>query len=527
MTTIAPFAAGSYGTARNTQNLLNLKTQLDGLSTQLSTGKTADTYGGLGISRTTSLSAHATLSALDGYDHAIDAAQTRVSLVSASLTQVASLTTTFRTSVTNAPLNNAGTATNNAQLARNGLDAAIEALNQQVDGQYLFGGRISDTPPVASTASLLYGDATGDGLSTLVDERIDADLGNDLASPNTGLGRLTIDPPGSGSPATPTNRVSLTEENDDAVRAAFGFGLPSQPTTTGSSLSVAYTPATATSPASFSVDVASLPKAGDSITVQLALHDGTTTTLTLTAQNSAAGTSTTDFAIGATPDQTASNLSGALQRALQSAGQSTLAASSVVKATQDFFTGSPVPRITGLATHAPAYLTTQTALDTAGLKTVKWYRGEVSAAGDADARASASVRTGATSTAELGARANETAIRSALMAFAAGALSNAETSMSTDAARWKAVAQRTTALLPGTGDLEATASSFGLASSALKTAKDSNQTTRATLQGSLDGVENVSTEEVAAKLLAVQNRLQASYQVTASLSKLSLVNYMS
>lgn len=130
MTQISPFAAGSYTTARNTQNLLNLKAQLDGLSTQLSTGKVSDSYGGLGTGRSTSLSAHATLSALDGYDYAIQTAQTRVSMVSASLTQVASLTTTLRSSVTNSPLNNAGTATNNAELARNGLDAAIEALNQ-------------------------------------------------------------------------------------------------------------------------------------------------------------------------------------------------------------------------------------------------------------------------------------------------------------------------------------------------------------------------------------------------------------
>ena len=62
MTTIQPFAAGSYRTDRTTSNLIDLKSRLDGLTTQLSTGRAAQTYGGLGAGRTTSLSAHAAIS---------------------------------------------------------------------------------------------------------------------------------------------------------------------------------------------------------------------------------------------------------------------------------------------------------------------------------------------------------------------------------------------------------------------------------------------------------------------------------
>ena len=47
------------------------------------------------------------------------------------------------------------------------------------------------------------------------------------------------------------------------------------------------------------------------------------------------------------------------------------------------------------------------------------------------------------------------------------------------------------------------------------------------MQNTLDGIEQAPTEEVVAKLLDVQNRLQASYQITSTLSKLSLVNYIS
>src|SRR3978361_2049873 len=101
MTTIPSFAAGSYIANRNTSNILNLKSQLDTLTTQLTTGRTGETYGGLGTGRSNSLGANATLSALDGYDSAITGAQTRVTLASASLTQVSQLTTTLRSTITN------------------------------------------------------------------------------------------------------------------------------------------------------------------------------------------------------------------------------------------------------------------------------------------------------------------------------------------------------------------------------------------------------------------------------------------
>ncbi|MFG3756526.1 hypothetical protein, partial [Klebsiella pneumoniae] len=67
------------------------------------------------------------------------------------------------------------------------------------------------------------------------------------------------------------------------------------------------------------------------------------TTLVLQAQTSADAASVTDFAIGATPAATAQNLSGALQRALNRAAETTLAASATARATADFFAGSAAP----------------------------------------------------------------------------------------------------------------------------------------------------------------------------------------
>ncbi|KAB1073870.1 hypothetical protein [Methylobacterium planeticum] len=598
MTTIGSFAAGSYITNRNTANLVNLKSQLDGLTTQLTTGRASETYGGLGSDRSTSLSAHATLSALDGYDSTITGAQTRVKLASASMTQITSLTATLRKSIDNSALNNGATAANNALLARNSLDSALDALNQQSAGQYLFGGRAIDSPPVVTSDVLLNGDASNPaaplaGLKTLVTEQMKADQGS-------GAGRLTQ------SYTAGATSVSVSEEADPGARANFGFTLAAAPTassafatvspasiTSGAStaaadptfaaapnatdafrvvvnqadgsqatydltgadladistaaaakasllaklspgklasvqsaappnLTATFPTAAASPGASFSIDVASQPAVGDSITIKLALRDGTTTTLTLQAQSKADATSTSGFTIGATPAETAQNLSDTLQRALKYASDTTLAASSTTRATEDFFAGSNTP---GLAPRRIDFSgSAPTFSQAASAKTVIWYKGEASAT---DARASVTARIGANSTTQLGARANEPAIKDALSAFAAAALSDVGTTTTTSADRWKAVAARATNLLPASGGLEEITADFSLAASSLGNAAAQNKTTRATLQSAVDGVESVTTEEVAAKLLAVQNQLQASYQVTSMLSKLSLVNYLS
>ena len=60
----------------------------------------------------------------------------------------------------------------------------------------------------------------------------------------------------------------------------------------------------------------------------------------------------------------------------------------------------------------------------------------------------------------------------------------------------------------------------------MNNAKSVANATKATLESSLDGVDTVSTEEVAAKLLSLQTQLQASYKVTSILSEMSLVNYL-
>lgn len=608
MSTISNFAAGSYRTSRTTDNLLTLKSQLDTLTTQLASGRSAETYGGLGSGRTTSLSAHATLSALDGYDAAITGANTRVSLAASSLQQVTTLTSTLQKSLTNSLLNSANSSAS-SQLATNNLSAAIDALNQSSGGQYLFSGRSTDVAPVLDTNTILNGDLGKglDGLSKMAAQQKAADLGP------SGNGRLTLTTPAAGSASFSLGEESAASDPTGETRANFGFTIPSAPKATSSAFTITQTSAstkptvtldhaptdgqsfrvivnqpdgsqktldlttranaptgstdsfpvtadgpsasaalaalvapgtvagvqsanppalTATfsggTPATYQISLGSQPIDGDSITVTLGMHDGTTTTVTLTARNTPDAGATTQFAIGATKEATAANLAAALGTSIQGAASGTLSASSTARAATDFFNGTTAAgqeprRIVNDASGNPHYVQAPQG------KTVIWYQGD---AASTDPRSTATVRIGTNQDLAIGARADEPALRSAFAGIAALAVEGiVDPTGATGTTRFNALATRSASLLsnatggsPGLNDITG---DFSLASSSLANAKSANQSTRATLQSAVDGVESVSTEEVATQLLAVQNRLQASYQVTATISKLSLVNYMS
>ena len=60
----------------------------------------------------------------------------------------------------------------------------------------------------------------------------------------------------------------------------------------------------------------------------------------------------------------------------------------------------------------------------------------------------------------------------------------------------------------------------------LQSAVERHKQTSSTLGGMLEQIEGVSTEEVAAQILAMQTRLQASLQTTSMMYQTSLVNYL-
>jgi flagellar hook-associated protein 3 FlgL len=79
---------------------------------------------------------------------------------------------------------------------------------------------------------------------------------------------------------------------------------------------------------------------------------------------------------------------------------------------------------------------------------------------------------------------------------------------------------------PGMQQIEAIQTEIAGANVSAQAAKKRLAERAPVLQDMIDEVENVSNEEISVKLLALNTRMQASLQVTAMLSQLSLVNFI-
>jgi flagellar hook-associated protein 3 FlgL len=175
--------------------------------------------------------------------------------------------------------------------------------------------------------------------------------------------------------------------------------------------------------------------------------------------------------------------------------------------------GSPLSAATSLVSGTPA-------------NTISWYTGE---AGPGPARATATARVDQSVTVQYGARANETAIRSQLQTLAVFAAVTTSAANPNAALQVSALSQRVAQNLaqqPGQQTIEDIQSDFATAQLTMKDATARQTQAQGMLQGIVDQAENVSPDQVASQILALQTALQASYQTTAMLAQLSLTKYL-
>ena len=497
MTGIGSYGYGAIATARADANFRSLKAQLGDLQTQLSTGQRASTYAGLGSDAIRSLSGRSTLAAIQAYASNVADGQLRLDVMSTGIQQIdtigRSLTTSLSDNYESTPVGQ----TSAIVSATDGMKQVLDILNTQIDGRYLFGGREATKEPVASYDLIVDGDATHAGLKQMITERRAADLGAG------GLGRLTLSNGASG--------VTVAEE---AAGLPFGMKVGTA-SATGSALTAANS---AGPPASATLAVASQPTAGDTVSLALTMPDGSSTTLTFKAAGESSG-DTYGFAIGTDAAATAANLQAAVQGAIAQTAQTKLSAASALGAAQAFFAGtpsSPPQRVAG-----PPYDTATATVAGTAADTVIWYQGD-DAAGSA--RETAPVRTGDGTAVAIGARANEQGFRTVLAAL--GALVGQDFPAQTDEAR-KRYAATTDAIGASIGGgVQSILADFSTASAGLDAASDRLGIAKTQIGDTLSSVENADPNEVAMQLLATQTRLQASYQTTSVLAKLSLVNFL-
>jgi hypothetical protein len=310
-------------------SIINMRSQLNDLTTQLATGRVATTYAGQGADRGFALSLRSQVSSINSYSDTANNINTRLGVANLALQGLSDIGTQVKKAATTATLvlNNNGQ-TSGQITAQAAFSNAVSVLNSQSGDRYLFSGRATDTAATVPADVMLNGTATQAGLTQLISERKQADQGVN------NMGRLTV-----SSPPPTTTVTSIAEDG-----SAFGLKLLSvQSSLTGGA---AVTQPTG-SPPSATVDLGAVnPSDGDKIKFNFTLPDGTTEAVELTATTTnppPAGS----FLIGVDTTATTANLQAALTSGIQKLSDTSLVAASAIAASNNFF--NPVATVTGAA----------------------------------------------------------------------------------------------------------------------------------------------------------------------------------
>jgi flagellar hook-associated protein 3 FlgL len=481
------------------QSVLNIKNQLNTLQVQLASGEKATTYSGMGSGEQFAIAARTQLANITGYQNTITNVGTTINAANTALQNLvdtANQVESAASSLTQTVNSNGQTTGQTTAVSQ--LSSMLAVLNTQAGNGYIFSGAATNTPAVASADQILNGNGAQAGLTQLINERQQADLGT------TGLGRLTVSSPTSTS-------VSLAQDS-----SPFGIKL--------SAVTSTLTGATVTgptgSPAAISVDLgATNPNPGDQLNITLNMPDGTTQSVQLTATTTSPPPSGS-FTIGATPAVTAANLQTALTSSITTIANTSLVVASAMEASSNFFDQPPL-RVNG-----PPFDTASSLVNGTSANTVSWYTGGTTTG---SARATQVAQIGPGQTVNYGIQANEQAIVLQLQAVAAYAAFTTSPSNANASGQVSALNQSVTQALsaqPGQQTIENIQSDLANAQTTMAAATSQQTQSQTTLQDLVSQIETVSPDQVASQILALQTSLQASYQTTSMLSQLSLVKYL-
>lgn len=485
-------------TAANIASQTSMMNQLNTLAQELGSGQAAQTYSDLQDQAGVALSLNGQLSAINAYSATAQTVGTTLSVAQSVLSQLDSVSSAIQQTIggqSGFTLNADGQTTTQAGAATQ-LGNILSLLNTQVGDNYIFSGSASNQPSVASASDILDGNGAQAGLTQVISERQQADLGT------TGLGHL--------SAATSGSTVTLSQDG-----TPFGFQL----TGVDSSLTGATATGPSGSPPAITINLPSDPNNGDTIQFQLTLPDGSTQTISLQATtNSPAGAN--QFTIDPSSSVTAGNLQTALTSAIGSLAQTALPAASAMAAANDFFddppqrvNGSPPDTSTALVNGTPA-------------NTVFWYTGEN---GSTPALQTATAQVGPSMTINYGMRANEQALTTLVANVAVLAATTYSPSDPNAQGNYQALSQEVAANLGGQSgsqsisDIEA---DLVNAQTTVSNASTLNTQTQTTLQDMMQNIDGVNQNQVGEQILTLQNNLSASMSVSARLAQLSLVDFL-
>ena len=138
-----------YGTlGRLLADSAGARAQLDKLTRQVSSGRVADTYAGLGAAAPTVLDLRPAIAAREAWQKNIDAASGRMGVAQTTLERIGTIAQDFYAKIPSLNGLNAAAIDSVAANARDALREMAGLLNAQAGGVYVFAGQDSSNPPV-------------------------------------------------------------------------------------------------------------------------------------------------------------------------------------------------------------------------------------------------------------------------------------------------------------------------------------------------------------------------------------------
>ena len=486
------------------REIANNRTEMNDLQRQISSGKVANTYGGLGSERSMALSLRSEKSDIAGFRNTITLVQTRLEVMNAAVGGIRRNASEMSSQLIVSGYEPDATGQTLAQAqAGSRLADTVDLLNTEVAGRSLFAGAKTDELPVVPPKEMLDGAGTKAGFRQIMEERRQADVGAD------GKGRLDL-------AASGATGVALLE---DASGSPFGFKLAGLRT----DLTGVSTAGPTGDPSGIIVDFSTpLPVAGERLFVSLDLPDGTSTELELTARSSG-DIGPGEFLIGADAATSATNFQSALGSLLEREAETSLSAASMQAAANDFFTSGAdkAQRVDG-----PPFDSATGLRDATQEDTVEWYRGDKSST---PARETSLARIDDNRLVAYGAKADEDAFSTMIKQFAIMSSATFDSAGENDQAQYTAMSDRVRGTLSNSENsksIDRVIGELAIAQSSLGDAEERHISSDNMATNFLAKIETADINEAAVKLLSMQTQLQASYQVTSMLSKLSLANFL-
>ncbi|TYC48616.1 flagellar protein [Rhodobacterales bacterium] len=499
-----------------TRQLGEMNDMLAEKTTQLARGKVGTTYGDIGDRRLLDIQLTQKVSMIETFEQTITVSNLHLETMTLALERLEDIRQDSKAALDSNDfvLRDSGKTQTQAR-AELLLNEAVNLLNTEVAGFYVFGGTDAVSDPVATMDLILNGNDSVDGLRTVMSEYQQANLGA------SGTGRVDTS-------ALTTNYAPGPIPTDStftiAEDGAHDFGFDISAVTSGLS-NVTVTGPAAADPDSVDIQFTGQPALGEKITIELTLPPDHSETVTMQFTAATSSEQDGDFVVGNDLEETAQNLRDTIAAEIEKHAQTTLKAASDSWASEEFFStfaGEEPQRVDG-----PPF-DTATALLGGGATTVAWYTGRNTATDDPRTDKNAVIDSNLT--VNYGVRANEKPVQELVQALAAFVAADFSGGTQIDEEYYNTLSADLRGYLHPEGVDQSgiidIATDIAITHRTVNLTEDRHVQMKSSYVGTISDIEGVDKELLAAEILQLQNNIEVSYRATSIIFNLNLSDYL-